>query len=322
MKNLSSAPLITIGITCYNAQDTIEDAVVSAVSQTWPNKEIICVDDYSTDKSLDILEQLRQKYDINILTNSKNCGVASARNRIIRSALGDFIAFFDDDDVSEPERLHLQFDRIVNYENRYNKRPLVICHTARLINYPGGRQRLEPTVGVSSEEAVPVGAQFLNKVFFGTRLNNGNGSCATCSQMARRATYLNVGGFDPFFLRSEDTEFNVRLASMNGHFVGLSEPLVMQRMTKTSDKSLLKEGYYFKKVLQKHKDKIQDERLFEFVIRWLDLKKVWLERNRLIFLYLLFRMFITHPFLTIAKLWTAAPNYKGNRYFRMFHNDA
>ena len=165
MKNLSSAPLITIGITCYNAQDTIEDAVVSAVSQTWPRTEIVCIDDCSTDRSLDILEQLRKKYGINILKNSKNCGVASARNRIIRAALGEFIAFFDDDDVSEPERLHLQFARIVNYENRYNKRPLVICHTARRIIYPGGRQRLEPTVGVSLEDAVPVGAQFLNKVF-------------------------------------------------------------------------------------------------------------------------------------------------------------
>ena len=53
----SSLPLITIGITCYNAEKTIRRAVDSALSQDWPNYEVIVVDDGSTDNSLKILRE-------------------------------------------------------------------------------------------------------------------------------------------------------------------------------------------------------------------------------------------------------------------------
>ena len=54
-------PLITIGITCFNAENTIENALESAFSQDWPNLEVIVVDDNSTDKSFEILKMESQK---------------------------------------------------------------------------------------------------------------------------------------------------------------------------------------------------------------------------------------------------------------------
>ncbi|MCH8285216.1 glycosyltransferase family 2 protein, partial [candidate division KSB1 bacterium] len=51
-------PLITVGITCFNAEDTIERAVRSALNQRWPNLEVVVVDDRSTDGSFDVVEKL------------------------------------------------------------------------------------------------------------------------------------------------------------------------------------------------------------------------------------------------------------------------
>ena len=50
------APLITIGITCFNAEETIEIALKSAFSQDWSNYEVIVVDDGSSDNSIEILK--------------------------------------------------------------------------------------------------------------------------------------------------------------------------------------------------------------------------------------------------------------------------
>ena len=52
-----TAPLITIGITTYNAIYTVQSAVQSALCQTWPNFEIIIVDDFSNDGTFEILQK-------------------------------------------------------------------------------------------------------------------------------------------------------------------------------------------------------------------------------------------------------------------------
>ena len=54
-------PLITIGITCFNAEKTLERALLGALNQDWPNFEIIVVDDASTDSSKIILNQYEFK---------------------------------------------------------------------------------------------------------------------------------------------------------------------------------------------------------------------------------------------------------------------
>ena len=57
-KSLTESPLISIGITCFNAESTIERAIKSALAQDWPKVEIIVVDDCSTDRSWEELARL------------------------------------------------------------------------------------------------------------------------------------------------------------------------------------------------------------------------------------------------------------------------
>ena len=88
-------PLISIGITVFNAADTIERAVRSALTQTWRPIEILIADDCSTDKSNKILENLKSQHDaVRIIKNDRNMGVAFSRNRILDEARGEFIVFF------------------------------------------------------------------------------------------------------------------------------------------------------------------------------------------------------------------------------------
>ena len=99
-------PLLTIAITCYNAELSIRRALDSALAQTWTPREIVIVDDGSTDRSGVVLEEVERTHDdVHLIRHSSNRGVAEARNTLLTQAEGTFIAFFDDDDESAPDRL-------------------------------------------------------------------------------------------------------------------------------------------------------------------------------------------------------------------------
>lgn len=92
MKN----PLVTIVIPVYNGARTITKSIESVLSQTLKDWEIICVDDGSTDSTLQVVERLCGRYDgIRMLKSEKNCGPLSARLAGVKEAKGNYIAFLD-----------------------------------------------------------------------------------------------------------------------------------------------------------------------------------------------------------------------------------
>jgi len=312
--------LITIGLTTYNAANSVGKAIQSALSQTLGPIEIVVVDDASTDETPKILEQLAEKYkEIRFFTNKENSGVAISRNRILKEAQGEFVVFFDDDDESLPQRIAEQYQRIVSYEKKFANGAPVICHTARRVIYPNNKELIEPTMGVIKDKQAPFGPAVAERILLGTPLEDGYGSCATCSQMARLSTYRLLDGFDPSLRRGEDTDFNIRLALAGGHFVGIEKPLVVQAMTKTSDKSLRDEYYYWRLILEKHRSIMESKGQFEFSIAWLDMKQSWLERKRLTFVLNLLKLFMKNPLLTLRRLYLALPNIGLNNQFSRFH---
>jgi glycosyltransferase involved in cell wall biosynthesis len=99
-------PLVSIIIPAFNSENYLGDTVRSALAQTWPNKEIIIVDDGSSDGTLDIAKQFESR-DVKVLTQ-KNRGAASARNAGLAIARGDFIQWLDADDLLAPDKISLQ----------------------------------------------------------------------------------------------------------------------------------------------------------------------------------------------------------------------
>lgn len=314
-------PLITIGLSTYNAEESVCAAIASALAQTWRPIEIVVVDDCSCDSTSIILQNLANMHkELRIFFNDVNCGVAATRNRILNNSKGEFVAFFDDDDESLPNRISEQYTRIINYERHFFKGGLIVCHTARRLIYPNGEVRIEPTMGINVETLAPAGIAVAQRILMGTPLKYGNGSCPTCSQMARLTTYNAVGGFDPILRRGEDTDFVIRIANAGGHFVGLREPLVVQNMTKTSEKSLLEEYRNNIILLKKHRSIIEAKGEYLFCLRWLDIKFSWLNRRYLDFLWKILLLFMFYPILTIRRLKRSIPNFGLNQAFSRFHN--
>ncbi len=102
---LKATPKVSVVIPTYNYARFIGEAVESILAQTYPATEIIVVDDGSTDDT----EQVAAKFAGKIIYIKKeNGGVCSARNVGIKNATGDFVVFFDADDISHPTKIEKQ----------------------------------------------------------------------------------------------------------------------------------------------------------------------------------------------------------------------
>jgi glycosyltransferase involved in cell wall biosynthesis len=315
-------PLITIGLATFNAKDTAARALQSALAQTWRPLEIVIVDDASIDGTVAILKEIAARHsNVRILCNYRNGGIAAVRNQMIEEARGELLTFFDDDDVSVPERVERQFARLTKYERQFGGGASVICHSARSQIYPDGAQRIERTIGTRERYPAPAGPAVAKRILMGTPSINGFGSCATCSQMARTATYRTVGGFDRHFRRSEDTEFCVRLARYGGHFPGIALPLVIQNMTKAADKGLEQERRDTLRLLSKHRDFIANDSLYQFCCEWTELKFLWLGKRHNTFVARLAQLGSRHPVLTAKRLLLSLPGLGTNIAFAGLHQD-
>lgn len=100
-KNDSSLPKVTVIMPVYNVAEYLLDALVSVLSQSYKNFEVIAVNDGSTDGSEKILEMLTAEIPHLTVINQKNAGVAEARNRGIAAMSSDskYLMFMDSDDL-------------------------------------------------------------------------------------------------------------------------------------------------------------------------------------------------------------------------------
>jgi glycosyltransferase involved in cell wall biosynthesis len=96
-------PLVSILIPAFNAQEWIADALLSAVAQTWDRKEIIVVDDGSTDRTLAIARQFES--DCVRVFTQENQGASAARNKAFSFSRGDYIQWLDADDLLAPDKI-------------------------------------------------------------------------------------------------------------------------------------------------------------------------------------------------------------------------
>ena len=106
---MNKKPIISVIVPVYNVENYLKGCLESLVNQTLYDIEIICVNDGSTDKSLDILNKYRKQDSRIILVNKANEGVSIARNDGLRIAGGGYVVFVDADDYVEKclcERLY------------------------------------------------------------------------------------------------------------------------------------------------------------------------------------------------------------------------
>lgn len=99
---------VSIIMPAFNSKNTIHDSVKSVINQTYKDWELIVIDDYSTDDSVEFLSKHFNDNRIIVLTNSLDKGAANARNIGIRRATGNYLAFLDSDDIWDIKKLEIQ----------------------------------------------------------------------------------------------------------------------------------------------------------------------------------------------------------------------
>ena len=99
MKINSNCPLVSIIIPIYNASRYLNDALNCIKNQTYKNIEVICVDDGSTDNSINIIETFTKNDSRFRLFKQQNLHAGIARNAGLQNAKGEYVIFLDADDL-------------------------------------------------------------------------------------------------------------------------------------------------------------------------------------------------------------------------------
>lgn len=114
MASKNNSPLVSIIVPCYNADKFLGKCIESIISQTYQNKELIIIDDCSTDKSFQISQKYSHEYPwIKVIKNIVNLGVADTFNVGIKQSKADYLARMDADDIMLPNRIEKQIDFLI-----------------------------------------------------------------------------------------------------------------------------------------------------------------------------------------------------------------
>ena len=191
-------------IPCFNAEDSIAEAINSALGQTYPAVEVIVVDDGSTDGSLDVVKAFGDRIRFQ---TGPNKGGASARNTGIEIANGDFIQFLDADDLLDHDKLTQQVPLSLQH-------PDAIVYTDHYV-VEGDAQPVLRSMPVVDPD--PVLFVLMHKAL------------TTLGPLHRRDWLRDVGGFTVGLRASQEFDLHLRLAA-NGHaFHHLPKPLFTVR---------------------------------------------------------------------------------------------
>ena len=202
-------PEISIVIPVYNAQSYLADAIQSVLSQTYVDWELVAVDDGSTDRSLEILNDFARRDSRIRVLPMEHAGICRTRNTGIHAARGRYLAALDNDDVMLPDRLQAQFDFL---ESRPDY--VAVGTAGMLIDVEGDpiNERTFPTSGEEVERELLAGRNPLMQ----------------SSMMFRRDAVIAAGSYQDGRNFAEDYDLFLRLTEA-GQIGNLAEVLMLQR---------------------------------------------------------------------------------------------
>jgi glycosyltransferase involved in cell wall biosynthesis len=132
--------LVSILIPAYNAEKWIADTIRSAIAQTWSPKEIIIVDDGSTDQTLAVARQFES--DSVRVTTQENQGAAATRNKAFSLSRGEYVQWLDADDILAADKIQQQMEA---RNGSVSKKTLLSSGWGRFL-YRYHRAKFVPTV--------------------------------------------------------------------------------------------------------------------------------------------------------------------------------
>lgn len=205
----TEAGLVTVVIPSYNHVDFVERAITSVLEQSYPNVQLVVIDDGSVDGSVQAVAALAGAHGFDFVAQ-ENRGVCRTLNRAIREyARGEWIALLGSDDFFHPDKLRLQVEALrANPSSRF-------CYAKALEFWdetPGRSETVRP--------ARMIQGAVLNTVFLRQTVPAG-------TMVFARSLFDELEGFDEN-LQEEDWDFVIRSAAVTP-FCAVDEPLLHYR---------------------------------------------------------------------------------------------
>ncbi len=184
-----NVPLVTVIMPVYNAEAYVAEAVQSILGQTLREFELLVIDDGSADKSVEIVNGMKDSR-IRLGRNEKNLGLIATLNKGLELATGKYIARMDADDISLPSRLEKQAKFLEAH-------PEVGVLGTRTVSFGGGKEKIN--------RYLPSHGEIMTLLLFNSALSHP-------SVMFRRG--LPGLHYDPAFIHAEDYDLWTRLSEV------------------------------------------------------------------------------------------------------------
>ncbi|MCF2516852.1 glycosyltransferase [Dyadobacter sp. CY351] len=221
-------PLVTVILTAYNQEKYIGDTLASVFNQTYPNLELIVIDNASADDTVAVIQTFKNpSRNFSLVKNRRNSGLCAAFNYGLSIAKGKYVIDLSGDDVLMPDRIEKQVAAFELLPENY----AVIFSNAQYIDSAGKKlgNHYEVDAQGSAVRPIPSGDVYkkvLERYFI-----------CTPTMMMRTSTMLELGGYDET-LTFEDFDFWVRSAAKFQYFY-LDEILTQKRIVPSSLSSMV-----------------------------------------------------------------------------------
>lgn len=206
-------PKISVIIPAYNAEKTIAETIQSVQKQTFPNFELIVINDGSKDRTVEIVESIKDER-LKIFSY-ENGGLPVARNRGISHATGDFIAFLDADDLWTADKLERQLMAL-----EHNPEAGVAYSWTCFMDVD---EQGKPLSFLPSPKYSFAGNVY-EKLLVSDFIHSGSNT------LIRRQAIDSTGEFDPTLKSCEDWDYWLRLSN-RWHFVVVPKHQILYRRT-------------------------------------------------------------------------------------------
>ncbi|MBW3629170.1 MAG: glycosyltransferase, partial [Gemmatimonadetes bacterium] len=187
---------VSVVIPCYNAEDFVGATVQSVLEQTYPDVEILVVDDGSTDGSREVIRRFAGR--VREIDSGTNRGGSHARNRGAALAVGEFLMFLDSDDVIAPDTLAGLVEAAGQGADS-----IAFCEWDRLRSRDGGWRAEPADAALPDPDADPLGE------WLGMRW------LPPCAVLWPRQLFERTGGWDENLTYNDDGDLMMR-AFLNG----------------------------------------------------------------------------------------------------------
>lgn len=211
--------LVSIVVTSYNHAEFLQQRIESLLAQTYPNIEIIVVDDCSTDRSREYLEQYKNHPKVSLFFLERNSGYVFASNYGVSQAKGEYIVFAECDDFSEPDQIASLYQALTT-----NSRIGVAWSVSNLVDEKGYitgndyEKRSAVFQDYCHNDTLVPGLLLQKFMLYSNVVHN------MSAAMFRKSLFIRIGGLSERYKLSADLDFWVRMAEV-GDFYYLRKPL-------------------------------------------------------------------------------------------------